>query len=238
MGTFIDLHCHWLSGLDDGAPDQATGRNMLARLEQLGFARVVATPHMRPGLFDTTRDQILTTFEQQKPNDTRLELDVSAEHYFDDVVFARLRQGQALPYPGNKAALLEFYAMDLPPQIDRLLSQLKREGLTPVIAHPERYQTIWKAPKRLEQMIDAGAMTLLDAGALVGKYGKTPQRVARQLLDEGLYHAACSDAHRTEDLNSLEEAMHWISEQYGAAELDALFSTGPAQILEGAVSKS
>lgn len=238
MGTFIDLHCHWLSGLDDGAPTEEVGRHMLARLEELGFARVVATPHMRPGLFDTTRQQILEAFERQRPSEIALVLDVSAEHYFDDVVFARLRRGEAVPYPGNKAVLLEFYAMDLPPQLDRLLSQLKREGLTPVIAHPERYQTLWKAPKRLEQMIDAGALTLLDAGALVGKYGKTPQRVARQLLEEGLYHAACSDAHRTEDLDSLEEAMHWIRQHYGAAELEALFSTGPAQILEGAVSKS
>lgn len=238
MGTFIDLHCHWLSGLDDGAPTRALGRQILERLKRLGFGRVVATPHMRPGMFDTTRTTILEAFEQQRPTDLELTLDVSSEHYFDDVVFARLRHGEALPYPGAKAALLEFYAMELPPQIDRLLAQLKRDGLTPVIAHPERYQTIWKAPKRLEQMIDAGAVTLLDASALIGKYGRTPQRVARQLLDDGLYHAACSDAHRPEDLDSLEEAMHWITEHYGAAELEALFTTGPAKILEGNVSKS
>lgn len=238
MGPFVDLHCHWLSGLDDGAVSPAVGRRMLDGLVQLGFGRVIATPHMRPGMFDTTREQILSAFERQAPNDLQLGLDVSAEHYFDDVVFARLRAGQALPYPGGKAVLLEFYAMDLPPHVDRLLSQLKREGLTPVIAHPERYQTIWKAPKRLEQMIDAGAMSLLDAGALVGKYGKTPRRVAQQLLADGMYHAACSDAHRAEDLDFLKEAMDWITEQYGASELDALFTTGPAQILEGAVSKS
>lgn len=238
MGSFIDLHCHWLSGLDDGAPTTAVGRAMLTRLRQLGFARVVATPHMRPGMFDTTREEILRAFEQQKPPGESLRLDVSAEHYFDDVVFARLRAGQGVPYPGDAAVLLEFYAMDLPPQIDRLLSQLKREGLTPVIAHPERYQTVWKAPERLERMIDAGALTLLDAAALVGKYGKTPQRVAQHLLAEGLYHAACSDAHRVEDLDRLEEAMDWITDHYGAAELEALFATGPAKILEGAVAKS
>lgn len=236
MGDFVDLHCHWLSGLDDGASSVEDGRRILERLSGLGFTRVVATPHMRPGLFDTTREQILEAFQAQKPPQSELELDVSAEHYFDDVVFTRLREGRAVPYPGHKAALLEFYAMDLPPQIDRLLSQLKREGITPVIAHPERYQTIWQDPGRLEQMIDAGALTLLDAGALVGKYGKTPQRVARQLLDDGMYHAACSDAHRPEDLDAVAQAMSWVTEQYGESELDALFSTGPRQILRGTVS--
>lgn len=236
MGNFIDLHCHWLTGLDDGAPSRAVGQSILKGLTELGFGRVVATPHMRPGLFDTTRQQILLAFEQQRPENCEIRLDVSAEHYFDDVVLARLRQGEAVPYPGHRAALLEFYAMELPPRLDGTLAQLKREGITPVIAHPERYQTLWKSPERLEQMVDAGAMTLLDAGALVGKYGKSPQRVARQLLEEGLYHAACSDAHRTEDLDSLRQAMTWITQEYGASELEALFVTGPTQILEGAAA--
>lgn len=236
MGNFIDLHCHWLSGLDDGAPSPAVGQRMLDGLAGLGFGRVVATPHMRPGLFDTTRQQIQRAFEEQRPPRSDLRLDVSAEHYFDDVVLERLRNGEAVPYPGDRAVLLEFYAMDLPPQLDRVLAQLKRQGITPVIAHPERYQTLWKSPKRLEQMVDAGAMTLLDAGALVGKYGKTPERVARHLLEEGLYHAACSDAHRTEDLDSLQQAMTWITQEYGTSELEALFVTGPTQILEGTVS--
>lgn len=235
MGNFVDLHCHWLCGLDDGAPTIAEGRRMLEGLGRLGFGRVLATPHMRPSMYDTSREQILTAFEQQKPEGLDVDVGVSAEHYFDDVVFERIRTGKGLPYPGHKAALLEFYAMDLPPQVDRLLSQLKREGITPVIAHPERYQTIWKDPGRLEKMVDAGALTLLDAGALVGKYGKVPQRVARALLDEGLYHAACSDAHRVEDLDCLEQAMTWVTRQYGASELEALFVTGPARILEGTV---
>lgn len=233
MSNFVDLHCHWLSGLDDGASSPTEGHRMLQGLADLGFRRVIATPHMRPGLFDTTREQILAAFEAQRPVDLSIDVAVSAEHYFDDVVFGRLERGEGVPYPGDKAVLLEFYGMDLPPRIDNLLSQLKRRGVTPVIAHPERYQTIWKAPRRLERMIDAGAMTLLDACALVGKYGKQPERVARSLLDAGLYHAACSDAHRADDLNTLQRAMDWITRRYDASELEALFVDGPRKILEG-----
>src|SRR5690606_7213703 len=154
-------------------------------------------------------------------------------HYFDDVVYERLKAGEGVPYPGQRAALLEFYAMDLPPRLDRLFAELRRAGLTPVIAHPERYHAIWKDPHTLERMLDAGAVALLDACALTGKYGRTPKRLARELLEKGLYHAACSDAHRPADVAALETAMRWLTREYGSDEVDSLFRLGPEQILQG-----
>ncbi len=233
MSGFIDLHCHWLYGLDDGASSPEAGRDILSGLRDLGFSHVVATPHMRPGLFDNSRADILAAFEAQCAATSDLTLSVSAEHYFDDVVYQRLQNGQGVPYPGQRAALLEFYAMDLPPRLDRLFAQLRRNGMTPVIAHPERYQTIWKHPETLERMLDAGAVALLDAAALTGKYGRTPRRVARQLLEQGMYAAACSDAHRPKDIAELRAAMDWISKEYGQEELEQLFRSGPLRILEG-----
>lgn len=233
MPGFIDLHCHWLHGLDDGASSPDAGREILAGLSELGFSQVVATPHMRPGLFDNSRSQILAAFEAQSRIDSKLTLSVSAEHYFDDVVYQRLQDGEGVPYPGHRAALLEFYAMDLPHRLDRSFAQLRRNGLTPVIAHPERYRAIWKAPHTLERMLDAGAVALLDANALTGKYGRTPKRIARQLLEQGLYHAACSDAHRPSDVTELKTAMQWLTREYGSDEVDTLFRIGPQQILQG-----
>jgi protein-tyrosine phosphatase len=237
MPGFVDLHCHWIPGVDDGAPTLEAAQGILAGLAGLGFERVVATPHMRPGMFDNAAAGLRASFEAA---DASLALTpglparaLSSEHFFDDIVFRRLLAGEGLPYPGGAAVLLEFYSNDFPPRIDQLLSQLRRQGLTPVIAHPERYQPIWKRPEVLERLLDLGAVALLDIAALAGKYGRHPQRSAERLLDAGMYHAACSDAHRPEDVAAVAAGIAVVRRRYGEEELALLLREGPLEILAG-----
>jgi protein-tyrosine phosphatase len=119
--------------------------------------------------------------------------------------------------------------------VDRALGGLRRGGLVPVIAHPERYRCLWRAPDVLERLLDVGAAALLDSAALVGKYGREPQRCAEELLERGLYHAACSDAHRPGDIEPVAAGMRRIAELYGDDEVEFLFREGPAALLEGQI---
>jgi len=236
MRGFTDLHCHFVAGVDDGARDEAEGVRMLEALYAIGFERVVATPHMRPGMFDNAKQDLLAAYQRMLPQLARDGLpvtDVSSEHYFDDVVFSRILAGDALPYPGGKAILLEFYAVDFPPAVDVCFAKLRRAGILPVIAHPERYQCLWKDFARLERLVESGAAALLDTAALVGKYGSTPQRTAERILEHGLYHAACSDAHRPADVQEVERGMKRIEKLYGSEECDFLFRDGPLALLSG-----
>ena len=237
MRAFIDLHCHWVAGIDDGARDPEESLAMLRALGQIGFGLVVGTPHMRPGMFDNTRGDLEAAYQRMQPHlDAQQDLPrvaLSSEHYFDEVVLERLRAGQGLPYPGGRAVLLEFYEIDFPPHVDQQLAALRRGGLVPVIAHPERYRCLWKSPEVLERLVDQGVGALLDAAALVGKYGRRPQRCAEQLLEMGLYHAACSDAHRPADVDQVEAGMRRVEKLYDAEEVDFLFRAGPAALLEG-----
>ena len=237
MPGFVDLHCHWIPGVDDGAASFEDAVAILRGLAGLGFARVVATPHMRPGLFDNTAAQLRSVYQQME---TRLaglpelpERGLGSEHFFDEVVFERLCAGQGLPYPGGAAVLLEFYESTFPPRVDQLLAQLRRRGLTPVVAHPERYRVLWDQPEILERLLDQGAVALLDVAALVGKYGRHPQRCAELLLERGLYHAACSDAHRPDDVQQVALGLERVRELYGQEEIEALFLQGPLEILAG-----
>jgi protein-tyrosine phosphatase len=235
---FIDLHCHWIAGIDDGAPSEDEGVAMLLALHQAGFDRVVATPHMRPGMFDNDRAALVGAYERMTASLSGTSglpaVELGCEHYFDDVVYARLLAGEGVPYPGARAVLLEFYGVDFPPVVvDRLFDLRRRKLLLPVIAHPERYRYLWGKPDALERLVDAGIATLLDAAALVGKYGREPQRAAEMFLDHGLYHAACSDAHRAADVPDVAQGMDRIVELFGDEELEFLFRDGPRQILEG-----
>ena len=210
---------------------------MLERLYALGFSRVMATPHMRPGMFDNARADLIAAYERMQPavraRSGLPEVGLSSEHYFDDVVYERLLAGAGLPYPGGRAVLLEFWGNEFPDVVMKRIFDLRQRGLLTVIAHPERYRSIWRSPEILERLVDSGAAALLDTAALVGKYGREPKRSALKLLERGLYHAACSDAHRTADLDELEKGMRVIAESYDDDEIEFLFRRGPTAILAG-----
>lgn len=234
---FLDLHCHFVPGIDDGARTADDGAEMLRRLGALGFDEVVATPHMRPGLFDNDRAAIERAFDGFSRARTELapRITLSSEHYFDETVFERLVNGEALPYPGGRAVLLEFYDVDFQPLVEARLFDLRRRRLLPVIAHPERYRKFWTDAGALERLVDQGAAALLDTAALVGKYGRQPQRAAEQLLERELYHAACSDAHRPSDVDEVGRGMRVIEQRYGADEIRFLFDEGPRSLVAGSL---
>jgi protein-tyrosine phosphatase len=239
MSGYVDLHCHWLPGIDDGPTSLDESHEMLRALAAAGFELVVATPHMRPGLFDNLRSDLEAAFarvEAQLRGDAELpRVALSSEHYLDDVVFQRLLDGSGLPYPGGQAVLVELYGMNQPVALEHRFADLRRRGLLPVIAHPERYGYVWKDPDALERFVDTGAAALLNAAALDGKYGRQVRKTAEQLLEAGLYHAACSDAHCVADVGELERGLARIRKRYGEEEVDFLFREGPTAILAGQV---
>ncbi len=239
MNGFIDLHCHYVPGIDDGAKSVAEGTEMLRGLHGLGFSRVLATPHTRPGMFDNTRATIQDAFDEFKASVAGVSglptLDLSSEHYFDDVVFQRLMSGQGLPYPGGRAVLLEFYQIDFPITVQHRLADIRARGMVPVIAHPERYQCLWRAPEILERLVDNGAAALLDVASLVGKYGRSTKDCAEELLERGLYHAACSDAHRPADIAEVAGGIAQLRKLYGDEEVTFMLGEGPESLLAGEI---
>ena len=234
----MDLHCHWVAGIDDGARTPAEGVAMLRALALAGFGTVVATPHMRPGMFDNDRPSLERAFAAMRPHVDDASpgalfpaVHLASEHFFDDVVFQRFLAGECLPYPGGGAALVEFPPHALPVRCQARFFDLRRAGITPVVAHPERYEPVWNDDECLTPLLDAGAHLLLDLGSLVGKYGRRAQHAAELLLEDDAYEAACSDAHRPGDVPGVVEAAERLRELVGEAEATRLLSEGPRQIL-------
>lgn len=255
--AFVDLHCHWLPGIDDGARTLDEGLEMLRGLFSLGFVHVVATPHMRPGMFDNVKSDLVNKYQSvletletsfgplssnANPTHGLPEVSLGSEHYFDDGVIAALRAGNGLPYARGvqsgetRAAgglLVEFHDLTPAAAIERQLFELQTLGYVPVIAHPERYRSVWEDPNRLGRLLDLGSTALLDVAAVVGKYGREAEKCSKKLLELGFYGAACSDAHRPSDLAAVARGMSWIRTEYGQEELDFLMAEAPAQLLDG-----
>lgn len=255
---FVDLHCHWLvahddhggvGALDDGSRALDDSRAMLTGLGALGFDLVHATPHMRPGMFDLDKARL-----QQAYADTTAALGkisvqtaLACEHFFDDVVATRIQAGEGLPFPSVplaspstrpgqrplQAILVEFPRDRFPLGVVAQFQRLLQRGLLPVLAHPERYRPVWDDDRCLDPILDTGAVLLLDAASVIGKYGRAAEKAAIKLAEEGAYHAACSDAHRPADVADIERALRRLESLVGKAEQQRLFDRGPREILAG-----
>lgn len=239
MAGFIDLHCHWVAGVDDGARTTDDSVAMLRALYDVGFGTVMATPHMRTGMFDNNKKDLEAAFEHTRDvvgrHDAMPSLGLSSEHHLDDLVFEQLIRGNGLPYPPGHAALIEFPNERFPLKCEQRLFELRCKGIRPVLAHPERYHPVWGEITVLDPILDGGTVLLLDVAALVGKYGRQPKRSAEALLGEGYYYAACSDAHRAEDAEAVADGIERLYELMGRDEAEFLLIDGPRNILDGTV---
>jgi protein-tyrosine phosphatase len=231
---FVDLHCHVLPGLDDGVRSLPEAIDLIARLGELGFSTLYATPHQRSDLFLPTREAIdaaHATVRAALPAGAP-EICLGAENFWDEVLAERLPRGAQPTYTGERAFLFEIPVMSWPARLIETLFDVRMKGLLPVVAHPERYAALWNAPDKLEALSRTGAL-VIDLGALEGAHGENEKRQARLLVDEKLAHAAASDAHSLADADKARRGIDWIRKRHGQARVEQLLSDGPRRIVTG-----
>lgn len=239
MKGYVDLHAHWVPGIDDGVKTVDEGIELLEGLHRAGFSTCIATPHMRPGMFDNDAARLRAAYQAieaahaGRPGMPAIGL--SSEHWFDDVVFTRLLRGEALPFPGGKAALVEISPELFPVRLTSSFYELRQRGIRPVLAHPERYAPVWEDDEILTPLLDGGTLLQLDVCALVGKYGRRAEKAAHKMLDDGAYYVASSDAHRPRDVDETAKAIERLHKVAGPDEARFLLSEGPLDVLEGRV---
>jgi protein-tyrosine phosphatase len=239
VSGYVDLHCHYVPGVDDGVRTLEESVALTTRLRAIGYERVVATPHIRTAMFDNTRAGLEASFatllRDVEGRAGLPELGLGAEHFFDDVFWQLFESGRALPYPGHKAALVELNERVIPLRLEDRFFEMQVRGVRPVLAHPERYAPLHARSEPIDPLLDAGALPLLDLMSLVGRYGSSPRRAAERMLEEGVYYAACSDSHRPSDVDIVAEAIKRLERLVGKEEAGELLGENPRKILEGTV---
>ncbi len=236
MAQYIDLHCHLLPGLDDGAPDLETSLEMLESLLALGFAEICATPHQRNGLFIPTSEaigQAAAQFQQEAgkkyPN---LRLRRGAENYWDEVFIERLRKHTVPCYDGQRAFLFEVNPVLLPPRLEEALFEIRLGGQLPVMAHPERYLAV-QHDLGFAETLGKQAALVVDLEALAGGQNRGETKTARRLVEEGIAHAVASDLHSPETKDAVASGIEWIRKRCGAGAIAQLLEDHPRRILAG-----
>ncbi|HEY4188299.1 MAG TPA: CpsB/CapC family capsule biosynthesis tyrosine phosphatase [Polyangia bacterium] len=237
MSRYVDLHAHYLAGVDDGSSDLATTQAMLTAVAELGFSDLYATPHQREGLYLPTRDAIDAAYRNMTDavaanGALGIKLGLGAENFWDGTFIGRIKTDEIPSYDGGPAFLFEVPPPLMPVGIETTLFDIRLAGKLPVMAHPERYHAIQTQLERA-QAIGQTAALVVDLAALDGAHGRTEMKIARELLLQGLAHAAATDIHGPQDIPGIAAGMAWIKKHLGADALKTLLDDNPRRILAG-----
>ncbi|EGW37806.1 CpsB/CapC family capsule biosynthesis tyrosine phosphatase [Desulfosporosinus sp. OT] len=235
----IDTHSHILPGVDDGSKNMDETLGMVRQLHDAGFKTLIATPHVLEGAAYLTPAEILAATEQVRQAVAEVGIPVEilpgAENYiFPDM--AKWVRAEKLLTLGNigKHLLLELPLFEIPHYTDQVFFELQVEGVTPVLAHPERYKGLVDEPERLIEWAKKGVFFQLDLRSLNGKYGPQAKRLAELMLHSDFIHLIGSDAHRVSRSESCYlEALQGVKDIVGEERFREVTLANPQSILEG-----
>src|SRR6476646_3050215 len=194
----VDLHCHILPGLDDGAKTIEESLAMAETAIADGITHVVATPHASSEYsFDFARVRAARDELQSRVGD-RLQIATGCDFHLNPENVAALKTAPAQFCLNQKDYLLvEFNEFSIPPAMDQMLHYLQLAGLRPIVTHPERNPILRSHPERLLQWVRLGCFAQITAGSLSGVFGPGAKEDAWSWMTRGLIHFVSSDAHNT-----------------------------------------
>jgi len=203
-----DMHSHLLPGIDDGSPDLSTSIQLINGLLQLGFKKLITTPHIMQDMYPNKRDDILQRYEVLKKDleteGIKVEIEVAAEYFLDDNLKKLLANKEPLLTFGDKLVLVEFSMASEPFDFKELLFEMQMQNYLPVIAHPERYIYHEKSKEFFEELKAAGYLFQLNIMSLAGAYGKSVNELARYFIKHEYYDIAGTDLHNIHQLSHLQ----------------------------------
>ena len=201
----VDIHCHLLPALDDGAADMDISLKMLENYRELGYKKVICTPHIMEDHFQLNAEKVGAALLQlqgtAKAEGFDIRLEAAGEHMTDGQFEHLLKSKQLLPLYNNMV-LIETGFLAAPLNLKELLFEMTNAGYTPVLAHPERYGYM-NAVKQYQRLKDRGCILQLNALSITGYYGKSVQQKAEELLSKGLIDVIGTDAHHERHLQRL-----------------------------------
>lgn len=235
----VDIHCHILPGVDDGAEDLNESLEMARMAARCGVTDLAATPHFRGDMEDLERlgmfyRQFLRLEKALEREKIPLKLHLGAE-VLCTALTVELAKEEQLPTIGDTRYVLCEFFFDTPGhRIDEILAGIAEAGYSPVVAHPERYETVRKDPRWVQRWFHGGYVIQMNKGSVLGAFGSRVEDAAWWLLNRGFVHILASDGHsasrRTPDLAPLRS---WLLENCPRDYARLLLEENPARLLQG-----
>jgi len=236
----VDIHCHILPQVDDGAASWEVATAMCAMAAADGITHIVATPHCNHQYFydraemEKSLDK-LRELAASEPARAALSFSLGCDFHFSyENMQSALAHPEQYCISGSRYLLVELNDFSMPPAVMDALQRLATAGTTPVITHPERNRILGPKPERVMDFIDRGCLVQITGSALLGSFGERAQRSARWLVEHGAAHALATDAHDTvQRPPKLSAARDAAAELCGIDCANALVEDNPRAIVAG-----
>ncbi|HEX3129585.1 MAG TPA: CpsB/CapC family capsule biosynthesis tyrosine phosphatase, partial [Thermoanaerobaculia bacterium] len=229
----IDLHCHILPGIDDGAKSLEEAVEMCRMAAAEGCRAMIATPHQRRGSWwNSDREAIVgLARDLQAALGPELRVLVGGEVHVDSDLLAeaeRLPGGGILTLAGSRYLLLELDSQGRAGEAIHLVHELVVAGWRPILAHPEFIPWLAGDVDLIRRLVSLGATTQITAMSVTGDFGRSPMAETHTLIDEGLVHFVASDCHGVQRRPpGLRRAYQTIAGRWGADVARRLVSDNP-----------
>ena len=206
--NFVDIHSHVLFGIDDGAKTIEDSKYLLTEMKNLGFSKVITTPHTIANVWKNTPESITqkhTEVIQKLPNETKaLDLKCASEYLMDDEFLLKVKENKILPLKDN-FVLVEMSYINPPMQLFDIIFELQLAGYVPVLAHPERYVFYHNNLEHYEKLKKAGCYFQVNLLSTVGYYGEPVAKMAQKLLEKEMIDFVGSDIHHKNHIEAFQK---------------------------------
>lgn len=236
---FIDIHSHFLYGVDDGAKTKETSLKMLRQAHDSGIEQLVATPHATDLTNAAISQQFLDHFARLKEmivsEGLKIKIVLASELYFNPHIYDLLGYEWATFDGKGKYLLFELPLYEMPRLVSEFIFHCKLEGITPILAHPERYPYLRKNLSSLMEWQRQGCLMQVNAGSLLGHFGERAMLFAQKIVRSKMANFIASDAHDIDYRNYevLSQVSTELSEYISSETLNLLLFENPKRAILG-----
>jgi protein-tyrosine phosphatase len=206
-----DVHSHFIPGIDDGAKTMEDSIQMIGEMYELGYRKVITTPHIMGDFYRNTPEIILEGLEKVrtalKEANIPMVVEAAAEYYLDYDLERKLDEGKLMTF-GNNNLLFEVSYLNAPENLFHFIFRLQTMGYQPVLAHPERYNFWHSTFSKYEDLVEKGVKLQLNLNSLSGYYSIATKKIAEQLIDKDMISFIGSDCHHMGHINLIKNVVY------------------------------
>lgn len=207
----VDIHSHILPGIDDGAENIDESIEMIQGMYELGYRKLITTPHVMGDFYKNTpeiiKEKLEEVQERVKDDGIDVEIEAAAEYYLDEFFIEKLENDRCLTF-GNDYLLVETSFMEPLANLNEFFFKIMIKGLKPVFAHPERYVFLQGDRDQYEEIHNKGVLFQINLNSLSGYYSPEAKDTAEWLIEQKLVDFVGSDAHKPRHVKVLNDTFN------------------------------